>query len=122
MCFCFCLMIGAYPVSKLKPIDNRLPIDVSVYAYSSYRFNRMNESALPAVAFTAVLENPLEKDVKASVMLNIPAGVVENMRHYVAPMGPPIPPSEEKEGARGYFVYGEKNVKRSSSNDDTRSV
>ena len=54
--------------------DPRLPIDVAVYAYSSYKHSDMNTSATPAVAFTAVLSNLQTSDVTASFMLNLPIG------------------------------------------------
>ena len=35
----------------------------------------MNSSATPAVAFTAVMENPLDEEVTASFMFNLPLGI-----------------------------------------------
>ncbi|XP_064405275.1 uncharacterized protein LOC135350425 [Halichondria panicea] len=66
---------GAYPVSKLLVNDPRLPVDMSVYAYSWYKHSDMNISATPAVAFTAVFRNTLTEDVNASFMLNLPIGL-----------------------------------------------
>ena len=71
----FCPHTGTYPVSKLTVIDNRLPVDVSVYAYSRYKHNDMNRSATPAVAFTAVIKNPLSTNVTTSFMFNLPLGI-----------------------------------------------
>lgn len=65
---------GSFPVSVLEVDDPRLPVDVAVYAYSSYKHNDMNTSATPAVAFTAVLRNTQSRDVNASFMLNLPIG------------------------------------------------
>ena len=61
-------------MSKLTVQDPRVPIKASVYAYSWYKHNDMNASATPAVALTAVLNNPLEDEVTASFMMNLPIG------------------------------------------------
>ena len=66
---------GSHPVSKLTVEDTDLPIDVDVYAYSRYKHNDLNTSALPAVAFTAVLHNPSStQSYNASFMINLPIG------------------------------------------------
>jgi hypothetical protein len=83
MCMCQCKYYvpafsptsGAYPVSKLSVIDNRLPVHVDVYAYSRFKHNNMNQSATPAVAFTAVIKNHLNENVTASFMFNLPLGL-----------------------------------------------
>ena len=56
-----CTLIGAHPISKLDVMDSKLSTDISVYAYPCYRFNDMNTSATPAVAFTAVIHNSLSE-------------------------------------------------------------
>ena len=70
-----CTIIGAHPISRLDVIDSRIPIDISVYAYPRYRFNDMNTSATPAVAFTAVIRNSLSESVDASFLFNLPLGM-----------------------------------------------
>ncbi len=62
-------------MSKLSVVDNRLPIDVTVYAYSRYKHNDMNQSATPAVAFTARIKNHLSESVTTSFMFNLPLGI-----------------------------------------------
>lgn len=68
------LIAGAHPLSKLTVLDSRVPIETSVYAYPMFKHDDMNVSATPAVAFTAVLYNPLNKEVSASFMMNLPIG------------------------------------------------
>ena len=62
-------------MSKLSVVDNRLPVDVSVYAYSRYKHNDMDRSATPAVAFTALIKNRRSENVTASLMFNLPLGI-----------------------------------------------
>ena len=76
---------GSHPVAKLTVEDPRLPIDVSIYAYSRYKFNDMNTSATPAVAFTAVFDNshPGAKELTASFMINLPIGKCSACVHFI---------------------------------------
>ena len=62
-------------MSKLVVMDNRLPVTATIYAYSRYKVGDMNTSATPAVAFTAVLVNPLNENITASFMFNFPHGI-----------------------------------------------
>ena len=62
-------------MSKLVVMDNRLPVTATIYAYSRYKVGDMNTSATPAVAFTAVLVNPLNEKITASFMFNFPHGI-----------------------------------------------
>lgn len=62
-------------MSKLSVVDNRLPVDVSVFAYSRYKHNDMNQSATPAVAFTALIKNHHNENVTTSFMFNLPLGI-----------------------------------------------
>ena len=66
---------GAHPMSKLVVMDSRFPVTATVYAYSRYKVGDMNTSATPAVAFTAILENPLNETLTASFMFNFPHGI-----------------------------------------------
>lgn len=114
---------GAYPVSKLKAMDTRLPVDVAVYAYSSYQYNKMNESALPAVAFTVVMENPTDENMTASFMMNLPIGVIPNMKSVHEPMKPPTSaPSSERQERSGAGSSPSAQSKRFSFEDDVDSL
>ncbi len=77
---------GTHPVSRLDVRDSRLPVDVSVYAYPWYRHNDMNRSATPAVAFTAVMKNPLKENVTASFMFNLPLGIEPRTKRFAQQM------------------------------------
>lgn len=85
----FYTYLGTYPVSKLSVMDRRLPVDVSVYAYSRYKHNDMNQSATPAIAFTAVIKNPLSESVTTSFMFNLPLGIEPHTQRMVPQMPPP---------------------------------
>ena len=74
-------------MSKLSVVDNRLPVDVSVYAYSRYKHNDMDRSATPAVAFTALIKNRRSENVTASLMFNLPLGIeprTQRMAHQMS--------------------------------------
>ena len=79
---------GAHPMSKLVVMDSRLPVTATIYAYSRYKVGDMNTSATPAVAFTAVLENPLNENVTASFMFNFPHGIEPHTQRTVPQMSP----------------------------------
>ena len=76
-------------MSRLDVEDSKLPLDISVFAYPRYRFNDMNTSATPAVAFTAVIHNPLSKSVNASFLFNLPLGMEPNTQRVEPQMTPP---------------------------------
>ncbi len=80
------LTSGTHSVSRLDVLDSRLPVDVSVYAYPWYRHNDMNRSATPAVAFTAVMKNPLKENVTASFMFNLPLGIEPRTQRFAQQM------------------------------------
>jgi non-lysosomal glucosylceramidase len=65
---------GAYPFARLGLSDSRLPAGLSaqVYAYSAVKLHDENASALPAVAFTLVLENKGTEPINASFLLALP--------------------------------------------------
>ena len=50
----------------------------------------MNTSATPAVAFTAVVHNPLNKNVNASLLFNLPLGMEPNTQRVESQMASPI--------------------------------
>ena len=79
---------GAHPMSKLVVMDSRLPVTATIYAYSRYKVGDMNTSATPAVAFTAVLENPLNENVTASFMFNFPHGIEPHTQRSFEQMPP----------------------------------
>ena len=76
-------------MSRLDVGDNKLPVDISIYAYPRYRLNDMNTSATPAVAFTTVIHNPLSKSVNASFLFNLPLGMEPNTQRVQSQMTPP---------------------------------
>eukprot|EP00039_Didymoeca_costata_P023556 m.7494 g.7494 ORF g.7494 m.7494 type:complete len:1006 (-) comp3723_c0_seq2:57-3074(-) len=66
------LYSGAYPVSKLTIDDtDSIPVQASMYAYSRYVANDMKTSAIPATAFSLVVENllPIAADVGFSFIV-----------------------------------------------------
>lgn len=77
-------------MSKLSVVDKRLPVDVSVYAYSRYKHNDMNQSATPAVAFTALIKNRLSENVTASFMFNLPLGIEPHTQRQAHQMSPNV--------------------------------
>ena len=85
-----CTIIGAHPISKLDVMDSQLSTDISVYAYPRYRFNDMNTSATPAVAFTAVIHNSLSETVSTSILFNLPLGMEAHAQRFVEQMSPSI--------------------------------
>lgn len=71
---------GAYPFARLGLNDSRVPrgISASVYAFSAMKLHDENASALPAVAFTLVLENSGSSPVNASFLLTLPLASTES--------------------------------------------
>ncbi|MDZ4701482.1 MAG: GH116 family glycosyl-hydrolase [Rhodothermales bacterium] len=63
---------GAYPVARLVPQAEGLPLDVAWYAYSPFILNDPAFSNTPALGFTLLLHNPGNAPVDASVMCNLP--------------------------------------------------
>ena len=80
---------GAHPTSRLDVEDSRLPLDISIHAYPRYRFNDMNTSATPAIAFTAVVHNPLSTSANASFLFNLPLGIEPDTQRVKPKMTPP---------------------------------
>ena len=75
---------GAYPFARLGLADSRLPdgLSAQVFAYSAVKLHDVNASALPAVAFTLVLENKGPTAVNASFLLTLPlAATLHTSRH-----------------------------------------
>ena len=85
-----CTIIGAHPISKLDVMDSTLQTDISVYAYPRYRFNDMNTSATPAVAFTAVIHNSLSETVSTSILFNLPLGMEAHTQRFAEQMSPSL--------------------------------
>ena len=65
---------GAYPFSRHVLNDSRLPAGLSaeVYSYSAVKLDDENKSALPAVAFTLVVENSGDAPINGSFLLTLP--------------------------------------------------
>ncbi|CAH1781975.1 unnamed protein product [Owenia fusiformis] len=77
---------GAYPVSKLEVIDDSIPVDITTYAYSSYKVGDMNASALPSIAFTMVFTNPSTTDnVLTYMIFNLGVGIEEMTQRTAKP-------------------------------------
>ncbi len=75
---------GAYPFARLGLHDSRLrdKLSASVFAYSAAKVHDANASALPAVAFTLVLENRGPAALNASFLLTLPlASTLYTSRH-----------------------------------------
>ncbi len=47
---------GAHPLSRLKVVDSRIPLETTLFAYSTYKVGDMKASAVPAIAFTFLLK------------------------------------------------------------------
>ena len=77
-------------MSRLDVQDGRLPLDISIHAYPRYRFDDMNTSATPAIAFTAVIHNPLSTSVNASFLFNLPLGIEPDTQRVKPQMTPPL--------------------------------
>jgi hypothetical protein len=65
---------GSYPFSRHTLNDSRMPRGVSaqLYSFSAVKLHDENASALPAVAFTVVLENAGSEPLNASFLLTLP--------------------------------------------------
>jgi non-lysosomal glucosylceramidase len=63
---------GAYPVSRLHYTDPDLLLDVSLFSMSEFHIHKAVESAIPAVVFNFILENPTEEELEISLMFNLP--------------------------------------------------
>ncbi len=63
---------GAFPVSRLQLVDERILLSVSLYAYGMIDMHNTGESSTPAVVFSFLLANPTDEPVETSVMFNQP--------------------------------------------------
>ena len=63
---------GAFPVSRLRLRDPQLPLTVELYAYSELKIRDARASATPAVVFSFLVTNPLDRPVEAAVLCNLP--------------------------------------------------
>lgn len=71
---------GAFPVSRLQLKDNGIPVDASLFAYSSFHVADMEESAKPAVVFSIVVKNTLSTPVSVDFMFNFPLQIEQDTR------------------------------------------
>ena len=82
---------GAHPTSRVDVEDGRIPLDISIYAYPRYRFNDMNTSATPAIAFIAVIHSLLSTSANASFKLfNLPHWIQRDTQRVKQQMTPPL--------------------------------
>ena len=63
---------GAFPVSRLRFSDTRIPLDVQLYAYGIFDLNDVERSHTPAVVFSFILSNPTQSPIQASLLYNQP--------------------------------------------------
>jgi uncharacterized protein (DUF608 family) len=63
---------GAFPVSRLRFHDRRLPIQATLYAYSEFHPRQSDRSATPCVLLSLALHNPSEKPIDADFLLQLP--------------------------------------------------
>lgn len=63
---------GAFPVSRLRFRDPRLPVRVELLAYSEFRIGDAEGSATPALVMSFLLSNPLEHPVETSLLVVLP--------------------------------------------------
>ena len=52
---------------KFQIVDDRLPVNVTLYAYSTYNVGDMKASAVPAIAFTFVVNIMFSLNCKKSL-------------------------------------------------------
>lgn len=83
---------GAYPIARLGLSDSRLPrgVAATVYAYSAFKLHDENASALPAAAFTLVLENNGDAAVNFSFLLTLPLASTASTSRRTDPRDPSV--------------------------------
>lgn len=63
---------GAFPVSRLQLVDERLPLQAALYAYSAIDLHETGLQRTPAIIFSFLLSNPTDVPIETSVMYNQP--------------------------------------------------
>lgn len=63
---------GAFPASRLRVLDDRLPLSVSLYGYGLMDLQNPTAAQTPAVVFSILLSNPGNEAVETSIMYNQP--------------------------------------------------
>ena len=71
---------GTFPISRLQYFDDRIPLEVSLFAYSPFHFRDATKAHTPAALFTFVLSNPLEEAISVSLMYNQPNAIEGTFR------------------------------------------
>eukprot|EP00656_Telonema_subtile_P055540 TRINITY_DN8636_c0_g2_i1.p1 TRINITY_DN8636_c0_g2~~TRINITY_DN8636_c0_g2_i1.p1 ORF type:complete len:1042 (-),score=198.12 TRINITY_DN8636_c0_g2_i1:161-3286(-) len=69
---------GAVPVSKLTVLDDKFPLDFSLFAHGELVPWDPEGSMTPAVAFTLVAHNPTQQPANFSLMLSLPLAIQHN--------------------------------------------
>lgn len=63
---------GAYPVTRLRPMDDRIPLRTALFAYTPFRGQDLALTQTPAIVFSFLLSNPTNDPVETSVLFNMP--------------------------------------------------
>lgn len=63
---------SAFPVTRLRPVDDQVPLDVSLYAHGMVNTVNPAQAGLPAIVFSIQLHNPSREAVDTAVMFNLP--------------------------------------------------
>jgi len=69
---------GSPPTSKLDIEDSSLPVEVTLYGYSTLKVNDLNTSHRPAIAFSLNLHNPQAVPITTSFMFNLPISIEQD--------------------------------------------
>jgi len=89
---------GAFPVSRLEVDDEALPVDATLYAYSSFEPWDARASAVPSITFSLLLHNPSPSPANASFAMLLPLlqekdqSRTRQMSGVVVDTHPPNPP------------------------------
>ncbi|MEM8488711.1 MAG: GH116 family glycosyl-hydrolase [Bacteroidota bacterium] len=63
---------SAFPVTRLRPVDDAIPLNVSLHAHGLVNMVDPTLAALPGVVFSFQLHNPTREPVETAVMFNLP--------------------------------------------------
>ncbi len=63
---------SAFPVTRLRPVDDALPLSVSLHAHGLVDLVNPDQAARPAVVFSFQLHNPTREPIETAVMFNLP--------------------------------------------------
>jgi uncharacterized protein (DUF608 family) len=77
---------GAYPMSQLQVKDSRIPLNVSLFAFSEFHIGNSHASATPAIVFSFNIFNPTSETTDVAFMFNLPFGFEPDTNRQVAIM------------------------------------